>query len=108
MFNLLRKATAGFSADYILARVTIAHFIPGRIRVIWPELKQDPSLRQEVKARLDKTAAINFYRINEIIGSVLIEYDVHKAAKDPFISSLLSKAAQRRARENRQERVNAD
>lgn len=97
MFDFLRKAGIAISADYVLSQVRIAHLIPGRIRIIWPDIKKDAALAAEVDKSLSAAPAVSSYRINSVTGSILIEFEQQQIKDNPFLEVLLKKAQHRYA-----------
>ena len=68
----------------------LAHDIPGRLRVILPDLKGDRRRAASLRAQLRRQAAEQNVHINPLTGSVLIEYDGSGAARTAIIDALES------------------
>lgn len=75
--------------SFILSKVKIAHFIEGRLRVVYKELCSDDSAYLQVKERLEKVEEISSFSINRISGSVIIYYEASKIIKNSFLDKLL-------------------
>ena len=52
----------------------IVSFVPGRIRLRFKELKESEAA-ESVKARIKETPGITKVEINQLTGSILIEYN---------------------------------
>ncbi len=83
-------------AKLLLKEVTIAHLLEqdgqGRIRIIYPALKHDKTLVEEASLELKAINAIKTFSINEITGSVLINYQTQAIEKGSFLEALLNEA----------------
>lgn len=80
-------------ASYLVNQVEIASFIEGRLRVIYQQLKHDPSLQEQIAQELKAIKEITSFKINPLTGSVLIIYDAQQAAANAFLRELLTLAA---------------
>lgn len=90
LLNALLPAKA--KASFIIKQVEVASMIPGRLRVICKDLKTDVELRNQVEEQLKSVSAISSYTLNEVTGSVLINYDPEKLRGDKFLTELLLQA----------------
>lgn len=88
--NLLPFPTS--KAQYIAKHVKVAHHIPGRLRVIYPELKKDESLVKNITAELQQHREITEFKINATTGSVTICYDVAGVNNNAFLKEFLDLA----------------
>lgn len=88
--NLLPIPTS--KAQYIIKHVKVAHHIPGRLRVIYPDLKHDEGLVKDVTVELEKHREITEFKINATTGSVLICYDIDGVANNAFLKEFLDLA----------------
>ena len=79
-------------ASYILNEVEVAHFIQGRVRVIYPKLKHDDDLYLKVKRELSSIKELSEFTINRITGSVVLKYDPQKIKRNTFLAELLNGA----------------
>jgi len=79
-------------AKYLVSQVQIASLIDGRLRVIYENLKHDAELRQQVQQELAQIKEITSFTINPVTGSVVINYDHHKAQQNQFLAELLVQA----------------
>ena len=86
-------------AKYLINQVHIASMIEGRIRVIYNELKHDPSLQAQIEDELSKVDEIESFTVNPTTGSVLIIYDAKRAAQDKFLSEFLQLASEKMQRQ---------
>lgn len=82
-------------ARYLINQVEIASFIEGRLRVIYPQLKQDHSLQDQIAQELSQIKEVQSFKINCLTGSVLIMYNAQQAANNKFLNELLTLAAQK-------------
>ena len=79
-------------ASYILNEVEVAHFIQGRVRVVYPKLKHDDELYLKVKKELSSVKEISEFTINRITGSVVLKYDPENIKPNSFLAELLNGA----------------
>lgn len=82
-------------AKYLVSHVEVASLVPGRLRVIYADLKHDESLRAQVNDELAAIKEVNEFSINPITGSVVINYDTNLVAQNAFLSELLLLAAEK-------------
>jgi hypothetical protein len=59
----------------------IVHYIPGRLRLSMPKVRQDKRYAHQLKSLLEQDERIRSVRINSITGSVTIHY-LPEALKD--------------------------
>lgn len=85
-------------ARYLVNQVEVASCIEGRLRVIYDDLKHDEQLRSQVEQELSAIKEIQSFTINPVTGSVLINYDAARAAKNSFLKELLILAARKAKR----------
>lgn len=79
-------------ASYILNEVEVAHFIQGRVRVIYPKLKHDDELYLKVKRELSSIKELSDFTINRITGSVVLRYEPQNIKPNSFLAELLNGA----------------
>ncbi|MGN0914980.1 MAG: HMA2 domain-containing protein [Succinivibrio sp.] len=80
MFNFLSQFFN--EKKYFLSTVTVASYIPGRIRVYSSLIKGNHENAKSLEEYFSKFKELKSFSINEVTGSVLIEYDVDKLASN--------------------------
>ena len=78
--------------SYILNEVEVAHFIQGRVRVVYPKLKHDDELYLKIKNELSSVKELSDFTINRITGSVVLKYDPQNIKPNSFLAELLEGA----------------
>ncbi|MEW6386172.1 MAG: HMA2 domain-containing protein [Thermodesulfobacteriota bacterium] len=59
-----------------LKGITVAHALPGRVRLKIPRLKENPELARQAQAKLNQAPGIQGVEANPATGSLLILYDL--------------------------------
>ena len=64
------------------------HHVPGRLRVKTPYIKKNRFIVEEIKQWLNSLPGIDFYEINTVTGSIVINYNPRETTEDTIISLL--------------------
>jgi hypothetical protein len=59
-----------------LKGITVAHAVPGRVRLKIPRVKENPELARQAQERLSRVPGIRGVKANPATGSLLILYDL--------------------------------
>ena len=68
---------------YFLSTVEVSSYIPGRIRCYSSLIKNNHENALILEDYFSKFDELNSFKINEVTGSVLIEYDAGKVTRHP-------------------------
>lgn len=66
----------------------IAHFIPGRIRIISPLVHNNPTNVALVKSYLNNLKEIKNFSVNQHTGSIVLEYSPEDIAQGSLLSEI--------------------
>ena len=80
MFNFLSQFFN--EKKYFLSTVTVASYIPGRIRGYSSLVKGNHENAKALEEFFSQFNELDSFSINEVTGSILIEYDVDKLASN--------------------------
>ena len=69
-------------------KLRIIHALPGRLRIKLYQIKREPQVADFIQKRLSLISAIHCVEINEITGSILIQYDPEEILKPDSLSLL--------------------
>ena len=76
-------------ASFLVSKVEVAHFLEGRIRIVYRDLKQDDDTYAKVVHELENLSEIDDFQINRHTGSVLIKYSPQNIKADSFLGELV-------------------
>ncbi len=76
-------------AEFIADKVTVAHFVEGRARVICKQLGTDDELYEQVERELQNVRELDSFSINRTTGSVILNYQPHNIPETGFIRELI-------------------
>jgi hypothetical protein len=71
-------------------RVDIAHQIPGRLRAIVPELRDNEVVTRSLERILRHVRGVNEVRVNPLARSLIVDYDPDVLASDALLRTLRS------------------
>ena len=64
------------------------HHVPGRLRVKTPHVKKNRFIVEEIKQLLNALPGIEFYEINTVTGSIIINYNPQDVSEDKIVTVL--------------------
>ena len=73
---------------YFLSTVEVSSYIPGRIRCYSSLIKNNHENALILEDYFSKFDELNSFKINEVTGSVLIEYDAEKITRNPELREI--------------------
>ena len=73
---------------YFLSTVEVSSYIPGRIRCYSSLIKNNHENALILEDYFSKFDELNTFKINEVTGSVLIEYDADKVTRNPELREI--------------------